>query len=109
MPDYTISWQVLSYQLFLWSGATGTSKAAMALNGAAGRNAVVVFLAGGTTPANYVNQNGSLVMYCTFDQFAPMMEMLREEKPIWVGGLLYGWTGLYSGTEPPGEEEALGG
>jgi hypothetical protein len=109
MPNYSTSWQVQSYRLYLWSGTSGTNKAVIGLTGSGGQDAIVLFASGGTTPANYVNQNGSLVMYCAFDQFAPMMEMLREEQPVWVGGLLYGWTSLYTGLEPPGEEEGLGG
>jgi hypothetical protein len=109
MPNYAIPWLVQSYRLVLWSGTSGSIKAIIVLDGTGGYNALVLFLAGGAMPANYVNQNGSLVMHCTFDQFAPAMEMLREEKPIWVNELLFGWTSLYAGPEPPGEEEGLGG
>jgi hypothetical protein len=109
VPNYNTSWQVTDYSLTQWTGATGQTKAVVALRSAQGHDGYIIFLESGPVPANTLDQNGNLRMHATIDQFHSMMEMLREEKPIWVGGLLYGWNGISTNPEPVGEEEgALG-
>ncbi len=99
------TWQVGTYRLYQYAGnATGT-KAVIRMEEQGGTNALHAYF---TTqvPLPQNNVSGSFYfLYFPFDMFLPMMEMMREEKPVWVHAL--NQSNVYVGTdqEPVGEDE----
>lgn len=99
------TWQVGSYRLYQYAGVIDGSKAVIRLEEAAGVNALhAYFTTQNPLPSNSVSGT-FYFLYLPYDTFAAMMEMLREEKPIWVHA--YNAYNVYIGTheEPIGEDE----
>lgn len=98
------TWQAGTYRLYQYAGRTGT-KAVIRLEENGGSNALhAYFTTESPLPSNSVT--GSFYfLYYPYDTFAAMMEMLREEKPIWVHAL--NANNVYIGTheELIGEDE----
>jgi hypothetical protein len=99
------TWQVGNYRLYQNAGITTGTKAVIRLEEQGGANALhAYFMTDDPLPQN--NVNGSFYfLYFPYDMFLSMMEMLREEKPIWVHA--YNQYNVYIGThqEPIGEDE----
>lgn len=97
-------WQVESYLINQFAG-TGNTKAVMQLNkqgGAAGL--IVYFNFDNSSPAN--NTSGPVpIAYMPYATFANMMQMVREEKPIYVQIWPSGITYVGTSQEPVGEDE----
>lgn len=98
------SWQVGTYRLYQYATETGT-KAVIRLEESGGSHALHAYFKN-TSPLPSNSISGSFYfIYYPYDTFASMMEMLREEKPIYVH--TSGSSTVYVGThaEPVGEEE----
>jgi hypothetical protein len=99
------TWQVGTYRLYQYAGRNASTKAVIRMEEQGGANALHAYFTTETPiPANSVN--GSFYfLYFPYDMFLPMMEMLREEKPVWVHAL--NAENVYIGTdqEPIGEDE----
>jgi|tagenome__1003787_1003787.scaffolds.fasta_scaffold20552895_2 hypothetical protein len=98
------TWQVGTYRLYLYAGRE-SGRALIRMEEQGGPNALhASFTTEKPLPTNSVN--GSFYwLYFPYDMFLPMMEMLREEKPVWVYAL--NAANVYIGTsqEPIGEDE----
>ena len=99
------TWEVGTYRLYQYSGREVGTKAVIRLEESGGSHALhAYFTTSSPLPSNTIS--GSFYfLYYPFDMFSTMMEMLREEKPIYVHE--YGAANIYVGThqEPVGEEE----
>lgn len=99
------TWQVGTYRLYQYAGNVSGTKAVIRLEEQNGPNALhAYFTTENPLPPNSVSGT-FYFLYFPYDMFLPMMEMLREEKPIWVHAL--NQYNVYVGTheEPIGEDE----
>jgi hypothetical protein len=97
-------WQVGTYRLYQYAGRLGT-RAVIRLEEQGGPNALHAYF---TTDVPLPNNDVSgtfYFLYFPYDMFASVIEMLREEKPIWVHAS--DANNVYLGTheEPIGEDE----
>jgi hypothetical protein len=53
--------------------------------------------------------NGQVFVHFNLSQLGPVLQMLREEKPIYLYEFGVTNAGLMTGSEPTGEEEGLAG
>ena len=99
------TWQVGTYRLYQYAGKTNGAKAVIRLEEQGGSNALhAYFTTEDPLPQN--NVSGSFYfLYFPYDMFLPMMEMLREEKPVWVHAMNQYNVYVGTGQEPIGEDE----
>jgi hypothetical protein len=60
-------------------------------------------------PAVVDAANGQIYVHYNLSQFAAILQMLREEQPVYLFEFGPSNAGLHSGGEPVGEEEGLAG
>jgi len=99
------TWQVGTYRLYQYAGRLTGTKAVVRLEEQGGPNALHAYFTT-ESPLPDSRVTGSFYfLYFPYDMFASVMEMLREEKPIWVHTL--NQYNVYIGThrEPIGEDE----
>jgi hypothetical protein len=60
-------------------------------------------------PAIIDDANGQIYVHYNLSQFAAILQLLREEEPVYLYGYDPAIAGLQTGTEPTGEEEGLDG
>lgn len=99
-------WEAGTYRLYQYAGREEGTRAVVRLEEAVGNHALhAYFTTASPLPQNNVNGD-FYFLYYPYDTFASMMEMLREEKPVYV----HAWnaSNVYIGThaEPVGEEES---
>jgi len=98
-------WQAGTYRLYQYSGHSNGTKYVIRLEEEGGSHALHAYFTT-TTPLPSNSIAGDFYfLYYPDDMFVAMMEMLREEKPIYVHE--YGSSNIYIGThaEPVGEDE----
>jgi hypothetical protein len=99
------TWEVGTYRLYQYAGRTSGTKAVIRLEETVGAHALhAYFTTESPLPPN--TEVGTFYfLYFPYDMFVPMMEMLREEKPVWVQAP--NPFNVYIGTtqEPIGEDE----
>lgn len=113
MATYTID----SYAVRMWSSrpttnlSPGVAVAGIYLYEGRTYRGYVYFFPDGTPLADPVidSANGRVYIHYNLSQLTPVMQMLREEKPIWLFEFGATNAGLMSGLEPTGEEEGTGG
>lgn len=99
------TWRADSYRLYQYAGNGSNTKAVIRLEEKGGPHALhAYFRDSDTLPNNHVSGN-FYFLYYSYDQFQPMMDMLRNEKPIYVHA--FNALTVYIGThrEPVGEGE----
>lgn len=99
------TWQAGTYRLYQYAGHLTGVKAVIRLEEQSGSHALhAYFTTQDPLPTNSVTEP-FYFLYFPYDMFSPMMEMLREEKPIWVHAP--DPYNVYIGThqEPIGEDE----
>jgi hypothetical protein len=99
------TWQVGTYRLYQYSGRATGIKAVIRLEEQGGVNALhAYFTTENPLPQDSVS-GAFYFLYFPYDTFLSVMEMLREEKPVWVHAL--NEYNVYIGThqEPIGEDE----
>lgn len=99
------AWKVRSYRIYQYAGRDSGTRAVIRLEREDGPDVVhACFTTASPLPKSSFSSSLQFFYY-PFDMFAPMMEMLREEKPIWVYS--EDEENLYIGThdEPVGEAE----
>ncbi len=102
-PFQSTSWQVGTYRVYVYAGRP--SNGFIRLEEEGGNRAIhAYFMNQNPLPANSLSAS-FYFLYFSFDQFAPIMEMLREEKPIFVHA--FNANNVHIGThqEPIGEAE----
>lgn len=60
-------------------------------------------------PAVIDDVNGVIAVHYNLSQFTAVLQLLREERPVWLYGFDPDHAGLQTGAEPTGEEEGLAG
>ena len=60
-------------------------------------------------PAIVDDANGQIYVHYNLSQFAAILQLLREEEPVYLYGFDPTYAGLQTGGEPTGEEEGLDG
>ncbi len=98
-----MSFAVAKYTIEMYSGDIHAFRSKIHLVGAKFERAQVNFTDTHPLPASS-RSGGSAIHWYPFDAFAPMMEMLREEKPVWVFDWGSGMS-LSSSDQPPGEDQ----
>ena len=95
------SWRVDTYRLYLYASRRS---AVIRLEEAGGPKHAHLYFREGDLPGNSI-AGAFYVLYYPYSFFPVMMEMLREEEPIYVHE--YGVHNIYVGTheEPVGEDE----
>ncbi|NDJ54695.1 MAG: hypothetical protein GYB68_16630 [Chloroflexi bacterium] len=87
MSDSVI-WGIRTYKLFLYAGTYEVYdhrvKGLIILNEAGGEREVYAYFTDGPPPEGLRIVNERYIVWYEFDQFHPLMEMLREEKPIYI-------------------------
>jgi hypothetical protein len=61
------------------------------------------------TPASSDEDDGSIAVYYNLSQLAAVLQMIREERPLYLFEFGSGNAGLATGAEPTGEEEGMSG
>jgi hypothetical protein len=107
---YQSSWEVKAYYLLqrTGGGSQEEDRAIIVLGGEAGTAmaAFVYFTTAAPLQVDFWHPIlGVMIMHCHYEQFAPMMEMLREERPIWVHPFGEGGHHISTMAEPIGESE----
>jgi hypothetical protein len=106
-----VSFQVASYNFYHWSSRNGgSSKTNLNLRGVSGENVGVWFIQEENTalPQAVQHSAASFSLYYHRSQFEHIVDMLRNEKPIWVHfDNNNGWNNSRISTtdEPVGEGE----
>lgn len=99
------SWQASEYSIATFPGAQGGVRAAIRLEDQSGSNALhAYFTTEDPLPSNVLNAN-FYFLYYPHDMFLPMMEMVREEAPVWVHALDELNVQISTHEEPIGEDE----
>jgi hypothetical protein len=106
-----------TYQISMWSSrpttnlSPGTAVAAIWLYQANTFRGYAYFFPDGTPLAPPVIDpaNGRVLVHYNLSQFVGILQMLRQEKPIWLFEFGPDNAGLSTGAEPTGEEEGIGG
>jgi hypothetical protein len=109
MAQYTVD----GYALRLWSSrpttnlSPGTAVAGIYLYQGNTYRGYVYFFPDGTplAPPVFDAANGRIFIHFNLSQFHATMDMLRNEKPIWISYVSPTNADLRSGREPVGEEE----
>ena len=98
-------WQVGTYRLYQYSGRSSGIRHVIRLEELSGPHGLHAYFTTEIPLPNNSIAGDFYFLYFPDDMFAPMMEMLREEKPIYVHE--YGVNNIYVGThaEPVGEDE----
>ena len=99
------TWQADTYRLYQYAGRESGTRYVIRLEEAGGTRALhAYFTTTSPLPSNSMTDS-FYFLYYPHDMFSPMMEMLREEKPIYIHA--YNENNIYVGTheEPVGEEE----
>lgn len=113
MATYTID----DYSVRLWSSRPttdlnpGIAVAGIYLYEGGVYRGYAYFFPDGTAlaPAVVDSANGQIFVHFNLSQLGPVLEMLREETPIYLYEFGVGNAGLMTGGEPTGEEEGLAG
>ncbi len=112
MSQYTID----GYAIRLWSSRPttnlnpGVAVAGIYLYEGTTYRGYVYFFPDGTPLAAPVNDaaNGRIFIHLNLSEFHPVMDMLRDEKPLYLYYQSADNAALFSGLEPVGEEELKG-
>ncbi len=113
MATYTID----TYSIRLWSSRAttnlnpGVAVAGIYLYEAGTYRGYAYFFPDGTPLSDAVidSRAGRIFIHLNLCQFAPVVQMLREEKPVYLYEFGPSNAGLMTGNEPTGEEEGIGG
>lgn len=113
MPAYTVD----SYAVRMWSSrptsnlSPGVAVAGVYLYQGNTFRGYVYFFPDGTQLNDPVidSTNGRVYLHFNLSQLTSVLQMLREEKPIWLFEFGSSNAGLMSGREPTGEEEGTSG
>jgi hypothetical protein len=101
------TWEVGTYRLYQYAGHSSGIKAVIRLEEQGGPNALHAYFTTESPLPNNSVTGTFYFLYFPYDMFVSMMEMLREEKPVWV----HAWNeyNVYIGTdqEPIGEDEGV--
>ncbi|MDP8931616.1 MAG: hypothetical protein M3O70_24360 [Actinomycetota bacterium] len=113
MATYTID----TYSVRLWSSrattnlSPGVAVAGIFLYEGGTYRGYAYFFPDGTSlaPAVIDATNGRVFVHFNLSQFDGVVQMLREEKPIYLYEFGVNNAGLMTGIEPTGEEEGISG
>ena len=97
-------WQVESYVYYQMFNQ-GNVRAVIALKKSGGADGMYIyFMTGSPIPPPVLNL-AVPIAYMAYETFANMIDMLREEKPIWADITSAGYGFVGTGNEPVGEAE----
>lgn len=110
MPSYNID----SYSVRIWSSrrtdnlSPGTALAGIYLYQGNTYRGYAYFFADDTplNPPVYDASGGRVFVHYNLSQFHAILELLRNEKPVYLYYFAPSNAGIYTGKEPTGEEES---
>ncbi len=111
------TYNITNYSVRMWSSrpttdhSPGVAVAGVYLYEGGSYRGYAYFFPDGTAlaPAVIDAANGRIYVHFNLSQLHPVLQMLREEKPIYLYEFGVTNAGLMTGLEPTGEEEGLGG